>query len=86
MVDESCPSTTSGRAGRARQCFLVLSGHARAAARSGDVEASRSAYEALRRVWQNADSNIPIVRAARREYGQLGVSLTADGESPKKKP
>jgi DNA-binding winged helix-turn-helix (wHTH) protein/tetratricopeptide (TPR) repeat protein len=57
---------------------LAYLGHARAAARSGDVDASRLAYEALLRLWQDADSDIAIVRAARREYRQLGA------QSPKK--
>jgi eukaryotic-like serine/threonine-protein kinase len=56
---------------------LAYLGQARAAARSGDVGASRLAYEALLRLWQDADSDIAIVRAARREYRQLGVPRAA---------
>jgi tetratricopeptide (TPR) repeat protein len=62
---------------------LAYLGHARAAARSGDVEASRLAYEALLRIWQDADSDIAIVGTARREYRQLGVPRTAGARSPK---
>jgi DNA-binding winged helix-turn-helix (wHTH) protein/tetratricopeptide (TPR) repeat protein len=51
---------------------LALLGRARAAARNGDVGASRLAYEALLGVWKNADPDIAIVRAARREYRQSG--------------
>jgi DNA-binding winged helix-turn-helix (wHTH) protein/tetratricopeptide (TPR) repeat protein len=62
---------------------LAYLGRARAAARSGDVEESRLAYEALMRLWQDADSDIPVVRAARREYRRLGVPGTAGAESSK---
>jgi len=63
---------------------LAYLGRARAAARSGDVDASRLAYEAVLGLWQDADSNIAIVRAARREYRQLGVPRAAGAQSPKK--
>ncbi len=63
---------------------LAYLGRARAAARSGDMAASQEAYESLFKVWQDADSDIPIVRAARREYQQLGVPRAAAAQSPKK--
>ena len=47
---------------------LASLGHARAAARNGDVDASRSSYRALLEIWKDADSDLPIVAAARREY------------------
>jgi DNA-binding winged helix-turn-helix (wHTH) protein/tetratricopeptide (TPR) repeat protein len=50
---------------------LAYLGQARAAAHGGDVVASRLAYEALLRLWQDADPDIAIVRTARREYRQL---------------
>ena len=50
---------------------LAQLGRARAAARTGDVDESRKAYEALLALWKDADSDIPILRAARREYRQL---------------
>jgi eukaryotic-like serine/threonine-protein kinase len=53
---------------------LASLGRARAAARSGDVEASRSTYRALLEAWKYADSDIPIVGAARREYLQFDVA------------
>ena len=53
---------------------LASLGRARAAARSGDVEASRSAYRALLDVWKDADSDVPIVGAARREYLKVDVA------------
>jgi tetratricopeptide (TPR) repeat protein len=63
---------------------LARLGRARAAARSGDVDASRSDYEALLGVWQDADSDIGIVRTARAEYRQLGVPRAVDAQAPKK--
>ena len=52
---------------------LALLGRARAAARSGDTDASRAAYETLLKVWKGADADLLIVRAAEREHQQLGV-------------
>jgi tetratricopeptide (TPR) repeat protein len=51
---------------------LAYLGLARAAAHNGDMDASRSAYETLLGLWQNADSDTPIVREARREYRRVG--------------
>ncbi len=56
---------------------LAHLGQARAAARSNDVGASRLAYEALLKLWQDSDADLAIVRTARREYRQLGVPLPA---------
>ena len=50
---------------------LALLGRARAA--GGDADASRAAYETLLGLWKDADADLPIVRAARREYRPLGV-------------
>jgi tetratricopeptide (TPR) repeat protein len=47
---------------------LAHIGRARAGTRTGDVDESRKAYEALLALWKDADSDIPILRAARREY------------------
>ncbi len=55
---------------------LAHLGQARAAARS-DVGASRLAYEALLKLWQDSDADLAVVRSARREYQQLGVPLAA---------
>jgi serine/threonine protein kinase/tetratricopeptide (TPR) repeat protein len=46
-------------------------GLARAHARSGAVAESRTAYEALFKIWENADQDLPILRAARSEYAAL---------------
>ena len=54
---------------------LASRGSARAAALGGDVDASRSIYRALFEVWKDADSDLPIIAAARREF--LQVDLTA---------
>jgi eukaryotic-like serine/threonine-protein kinase len=58
-------------------------GRARAAARSGDVDARRLAYEALLGIWKDADSDIPIVRAARHEYRRMGVPPNTGDQSSK---
>jgi DNA-binding winged helix-turn-helix (wHTH) protein/tetratricopeptide (TPR) repeat protein len=50
---------------------LAQLGRARAAARVGDVDESRKAYEALFELWKDADPDIPVLRAAKREYRQL---------------
>jgi tetratricopeptide (TPR) repeat protein len=44
---------------------------ARAAALSGDVPGSRTAYEALLRLWKDGDPDLPQLVAARKEYQQL---------------
>jgi hypothetical protein len=64
---------------------LAYLGLARAAAHSVDVDRSRSAYEALLGLWSDANTDLPIVRAANREYRQLGGAHDADGP-PAKQP
>lgn len=48
---------------------LASLGRARAAARTGEADLSRSAYAALFDTWKDADPDLAIVRAARREAG-----------------
>jgi eukaryotic-like serine/threonine-protein kinase len=60
---------------------LAYIGRARAGTLAGDVEESRKAYESLRVLWKDADSDIPILRAAKREYRQIGIARAAGGES-----
>jgi hypothetical protein len=48
---------------------LAQLGRARAAARGGDVEASRQAYRELLALWEEADADLPALRAAQREAG-----------------
>ena len=50
---------------------LAWLGRARAGTLNGDVDDSRRAYEELLASWKDADSEIPVLRAARREYRQL---------------
>jgi DNA-binding winged helix-turn-helix (wHTH) protein/tetratricopeptide (TPR) repeat protein len=49
---------------------LAHLGRGRAAILAGDVDESRKSYEALLALWKDADSDIPVVRAARREAAQ----------------
>jgi tetratricopeptide (TPR) repeat protein len=43
----------------------------RAEAHAGDVQGSRSEYEKLFAIWQDADKDLPVLLAARREYAEL---------------
>jgi tetratricopeptide (TPR) repeat protein len=56
---------------------LAHLGRARAAAGAGDVDESRRAYETLFALWKDGDPDIPILRAATREYRQLAAPRTA---------
>ena len=60
---------------------LAYVGHARAAVRAGDIDASRKAYEELLALWKDADPEVPILRAAKREHRQLGFPRAASDES-----
>jgi DNA-binding winged helix-turn-helix (wHTH) protein/tetratricopeptide (TPR) repeat protein len=60
---------------------LAYIGRARAFTRAGDAEESRKAYEALLVLWKDADSDIPILRAAKREYRQLALPRAVRDES-----
>ena len=44
---------------------------ARALALAGDTVRAKSAYGDLLTLWQNADSDIPVLEAARAEYARL---------------
>ena len=46
-------------------------GLARAHALEGDTANARVAYEDFLKLWKDADSNIPLLREARTEYGRL---------------
>jgi DNA-binding winged helix-turn-helix (wHTH) protein/Flp pilus assembly protein TadD len=65
---------------------LAYIGRARAGTRTGDRDESRKSYEALLALWKDADSDIPILRAARREYRQLAVPRTARDQSSRERP
>ena len=58
---------------------LACLGRARATARTGDADGSRKAYEALLALWKDADSAIPVLQAAKREYRQLGIPRARRG-------
>ena len=64
---------------------LAYLGSARAAARAGDEEGTRSAYEALLALWQDGDAGMAAVRAARHEYRQLELAHPAVSGLPKKR-
>jgi tetratricopeptide (TPR) repeat protein len=53
---------------------LAQIGRARAARQAGDLDQSRQAYEAVLSLWKDADPDIPVLRAVRREYGPLAAS------------
>jgi hypothetical protein len=46
-------------------------GLARAAAVAGDLATSRQAYEDFLKLWKDADSDLPILIAAKQEYARL---------------
>ncbi|HEX6501850.1 MAG TPA: protein kinase [Terriglobales bacterium] len=50
---------------------LAVLGVARSQARSGDSLGAKEAYERFFAIWKNADSDIPILRAARAEYAKV---------------
>ena len=50
---------------------LAYLGLARAAAMSGDVAASRKAYQDFFALWKDADSNLAPLVEARKEYEKL---------------
>ena len=50
---------------------LLILGAARASALTGDVERSRRYYADLMQWWQDADSNVPIVQQAKKEFLSL---------------
>lgn len=50
---------------------LAWLGRARAAHHGGDVDESRRAYEELLALWKDADADIPVLQAARKEYRRL---------------
>lgn len=53
------------------QWSLAHVGVARASAASGNTAGSRKAYEDFFRLWKDADSDVPILMEAKREYAAL---------------
>ena len=56
---------------------LASLGRARALARTRATDDAREAYDELFALWKDADADIPVFRAAQREYRQLPVSRAA---------
>jgi len=52
-------------------CALTALQLARAHAIEGDVEAARAEYERFIAQWKDADADVPLLQAARDEYGKL---------------
>jgi eukaryotic-like serine/threonine-protein kinase len=50
---------------------LAYVGLARAAALSGDTVKAKKAYQDFLALWKDADSDLPILAEARKEYGEL---------------
>jgi hypothetical protein len=75
------PSVEGGLLGVKGHVYsLSRLGIARAAARTGDVETSRRAYEDFLALWKDADPDVPIFVAAKQEYTRLVASyLGEDG-------
>jgi eukaryotic-like serine/threonine-protein kinase len=51
---------------------LAYLGLARGYAMSGDSAKAKSAYEEFFQLWKDADEDVPVLRAAKAEYGKLG--------------
>jgi len=50
---------------------LSLLGLARAYALAGDAPKSRQSYDDFFAIWKNADTNIPVLEQAKKDYNQL---------------
>lgn len=50
---------------------LAYVGLARAAVLSGDIAKAKKAYQDFLVLWKDADSDLPILAEARKEYGEL---------------
>lgn len=59
---------------------VAPSGLARAHAMTGNVAASLEAYERFLSGWADADSDIPVLLEARREYHRLKSGATPPAE------
>jgi eukaryotic-like serine/threonine-protein kinase len=61
---------------------LAHLGLARARAITGDLPASRQAYEQFFALWATADPDLPVLKAARAEYARLGEPLPTAHPTP----
>jgi len=50
---------------------LAILQRARAEAMTGDIKAARKSYQDFLALWNNADSNVPVLQQARAEYSKL---------------
>jgi len=60
-------------------CALATLQLARAHAIEGDIETSRAEYARFIAQWKDADGDVPVLKAARAEYGKL-AGLLADSD------
>ena len=51
---------------------LAYLGLARGYAMSGETAKAKSAYEEFFELWKDSDEDVPVLKAARAEYGKLG--------------
>jgi tetratricopeptide (TPR) repeat protein len=51
---------------------LAYLGAARGYAMSGDATKAKKAYKDFLELWKNADGDVPVLKAAKEEYGKLG--------------
>jgi hypothetical protein len=61
----------SGIVGNCATGALVHLGMGRANAISGDINGARTAYQDFLGLWKEADSDIPVLEQAKREYAAL---------------
>ncbi|PYT82914.1 MAG: hypothetical protein DMG40_04640 [Acidobacteria bacterium] len=64
-------SDSRGIVGNCWSGALGLLGQARAQAMSGSANGARSSYQRFFELWKTADSDIPVLRAARAEFAKL---------------
>ena len=51
---------------------LAYLGLARGYAMNGEAAKAKSAYEEFFQLWKDADGDVPVLKAARAEYGRIG--------------
>ncbi len=64
-------SESRGIVGNCWSGALALLGQARAQAISGSANAARNSYQRFFELWKTADSDIPVLKAARAEFAKL---------------
>ena len=71
LVEFQKLSDSRGIVGNCWSGALGLLGQARAQAMSGSANGARSSYQRFFELWKTADSDIPVLRAARAEFAKL---------------